>query len=103
MKSDEWRITVGVCVIELIIRQSHSLKTKRKLLQSIKARMRRQFNVSIAEVGAQDLWQKAVLGISAISNDKRFLNEVLDKALSLISAYPEAEIIHHRLEFIEGC
>jgi len=65
--------------------------------------MKRRFNVSIAEVGAQDLWQKAVLGMTGIANDKRFVNEVLDKALCLIASYPEAEILSHRLEFIQGC
>lgn len=93
-------MTVGVCVVELYIRQSHSLKEKRKLLQSIRARMKNKFNVSIAEIGEQDRWQKAVLGMAAISSDRRFVNEVLDKAVDLISAYPQAEIVDRHLEFI---
>ena len=93
-------MAVGICVIELYIRQSHSLKEKRKLLNSIKARMKNKFNISIAEVGEQNRWQSAILGIAAVSNDRSFVNEVLDKAVGFISSYPEAEITDHHLEFI---
>jgi len=94
-------MTVGVCVIELYMPQNHSLKEKRGILRSIKAKIKNKFNVAVAEVGEQDRWQTAVLGLSTLSDDKRFVNEVLDKCVSLIrSGYPQAEIVHHDLELI---
>ena len=50
---------VGLCTVELFIPDGHSLKDKRRVLQSVKTRVRDKFNVSVAEVGEQDLWQKA--------------------------------------------
>ena len=51
---------VGLCTIELYIPDGHSLKAKRQILLSLKDRLRRKFNLSVAEVGEHELWQKAV-------------------------------------------
>lgn len=93
-------MTVGVCVIELYLPYRHSLKDKRRILQSIKAKIKNKFNVAIAEIGEQDVWQKAIIGVTSLSNDSRKVNEVLDKVVALISATPEAEIVHYELELI---
>ncbi len=91
---------VGICVIELYIPHIHSLKEKRKVLLGVKNRIKNRFNIAIAEVAEQDKWQKAVLGIATVANDKRFVNQVLDKVIGFISSTPEIEVIHTRIEFV---
>lgn len=91
--------TLGLCTLELYIPQSHSLKDKRQVLRSIKNKVKNNFNVVIAEVGAQDRWQHAVLAVTTLSNDQTMVNSVLDKVFSQIASYPEAEVIDHSLEF----
>lgn len=90
---------VGLCVIELYIPQSRSLKEKRQVLRSIKAKIKNGFNVVIAEVGAQNHWKSAVFGVVTLSNDKCQVNEVLDKVVGQIGRSPEVQVIHHTLEF----
>ena len=62
-------MTVGLCTVELYLPDGHSLKAKRQVLSSLKARLRDKFNVSVAEVGDLDLWQKAVLAIACVANE----------------------------------
>lgn len=91
---------VGVCTIELFIPANRSLKDKRRVLKSLKDRISQKFNVAIAEVAENDLWQKSVLGIASVGNRKDHVNAVLDKVLNVIHANPEVEIVHSRLEFL---
>jgi uncharacterized protein YlxP (DUF503 family) len=60
-------MTIGTCTIELHIPGNGSLKGKRRVVKSIIARVHNEFNVSIAEVGNQDLWQSATLGVACVS------------------------------------
>lgn len=100
MASLDTKMVVGICVIELYIPQNGSLKGKRQVLQSIKTKIKNRFNVSIAEVGEQDLWQKAILGVTTVANDRSFVNEVMDKVVGFVSSFPQVQIVHHQLELI---
>ncbi|MBI3603673.1 MAG: DUF503 domain-containing protein [Nitrospirae bacterium] len=91
---------VGLCTVELYIPDGHSLKAKRQVLLSLKDRLRDKFNVSVAEVGEQDLWQKAVLGIACVANDGAFVNQVLDQAVNLIRSVPAVEVVQCRIEML---
>ena len=91
---------VGVCTIELFIPDGQSLKSKRQVLVSLKDRLRDKFNVSVAEVGDQDLWQKAVLGIACVANDGAYVNQVLDQVLNHIRSVPMIEIVQSRIELL---
>lgn len=93
-------IVVGLCTIELFIADSQSLKDKRQVLLSLKDRLRQKFNVSVAEVEAQDLWQKAVLALACVANDGRYVNQVLDQALNLVESHPASEIVQSRIELL---
>jgi uncharacterized protein YlxP (DUF503 family) len=68
---------IGVCEITLHLSECHSLKDKRQIVKSVMARVRNQFEVAIAEVEDQDLWQIAKLGVSCVSNSKQHANELL--------------------------
>jgi len=91
---------IGVCTIELHIPESGSLKTKRHSLKSIKDRIRSRFNVSIAEVGDNDLWQKAALAVAVVSNDKAHLNQTLDHVLDLVRSVPEVNLLDYHIEIL---
>lgn len=91
---------VGVCTVELYFPDSQSLKAKRQVLLSVKDRLRDKFNVSIAEVGDQDLWQKAVLGLASVANEQQHVNQVLDQCLNVIRSNPALELIKSQIEFL---
>ena len=78
-----------------------SLKGKRRVLKSITTRVRSKFNVAVAEVDDQDLWQLATLGICCVSNDKRHANEVLSKVADIIiNSRFEVEILDYEIEVL---
>ena len=93
-------VVVGLCTVELFIADSQSLKDKRQVLLSMKDRLQQKFNVSVAEVDGQDLWQKAVLAFACVANDGRYVNQVLDQALNLIRSNPAIEIVQSRVELL---
>ena len=89
---------IGVCTIEMHIPESGSLKTKRHSLKSLKDRIRSKFNVSVAEVDHNDLWQKASLAVAAVSNDKSYLNQTLDHVLDMVRSVPEVSLLDYHIE-----
>ena len=91
---------VGLCTVELFLPESQSLKDKRQVLLSLKDRLREKFNLSVAEVDGQDLWQKAVLGLACVANEGRYVNQVLDQALNVIRAVQAVEIVQSRIELL---
>jgi len=91
---------VGILVVELYLPQSGSLKGKRQVVKSLKDRVKNRFNVSIAEVGELDLWQKAVLGIASVANEQGFVNEVLDHVMDFIRSNPQVEVVHFQLQMV---
>lgn len=89
---------IGVCTMEMHIPESGSLKTKRHSLKSLKDRIRNKFNVSVAEVGDNDLWQKTSLAVAAVSNDKSHLNQTMDHVLNLVRSVPEVSLLDYQIE-----
>jgi len=86
--------------LDLVLRDNHSLKEKRRVVKSIIGRVKSKFNVSIAEVGNQDLWQSAQIGFCIAGNEKRFINSSLDKVIYFIEESNSAEIKHAEMEII---
>ena len=84
----------GVCEIEVFIPQAHSLKEKRKIIKSIRDKISKRFNVSFAEVGYQDKWQRALFGAAKVSNDALSINKVFDSIDKLIMEDGRMEIIN---------
>lgn len=69
---------IGSLRIELQIAAAHSLKEKRSVLKSVIARLRNEFNASVAEVDAQDMWQRGVIGVACVGGDQRYVSGQLD-------------------------
>ena len=93
-------MVVGICRLDLRIRENNSLKGKRRILKRIIERVKNKFNVSIAEVGNHDLWQSSQIGFCMVGNDKRFINSALDKIIYFIEEINAAEITKSDIEII---
>jgi len=83
-------MTVGIARLTLFLPEAHSLKEKRMVLRRVKDRAQQKFNLSIAEVGDNDLWQRAVLGIAVVGNGRRFVESALDEIIRFVR--DEAEV-----------
>ena len=77
---------IGVARVALTLPENGSLKGKRMVVKSVAQRVRNRFNVAVAEVDTQDVWQVATLGIVCISDDPRHSNEVLSKVIDFIES-----------------
>ena len=94
---------VGVCRVWLRLPGNQGLKAKRQVAQSIVTKVRSKFNVAIAEVEDNDLWQRLTLGISCVSNDGRHANEILSKVVRYIEeTRPDIELLDYEVEMVSG-
>jgi hypothetical protein len=84
---------VGVLRLTLHLPAPGSLKSKRHLVRSAIDRVKAKFNVSIAEVAENDLWQRSILGAAAVGNDRAFVNETLDKVADFVASMHGAQIL----------
>ncbi|NLE28039.1 MAG: DUF503 domain-containing protein [Phycisphaerae bacterium] len=91
---------VGIMQVELMIYDAMTLKDKRRVVKSIKDRVAHEFNVSIAEVDALEIRRKAILGISMVGNDGKFVRECLDKVLNLIRDCRGATLVDYQMDFV---
>lgn len=91
---------VGAALIELHVHGSHSLKAKRGVVKSLSARVRNRFNVSVAEVGGQDTWQRAVLGVSACGNEPQRVRQVLERVIDFVEDQHLAELRETDIELV---
>jgi hypothetical protein len=91
-------VILGAALVELRVNGSQSLKEKRGVVQSIKRRVRNKFNLSIAEVGGQETWQRAVLGLAAAGSSERVVRGELERALEFIEGLGLAEVSGSELQ-----
>ncbi len=96
-------MNAGICKVKIHLLESRSLKDKRRIVKSIISRLRNQYNISIAEVDDQDLWQMVSLGIACVSNQNQHVDEILSRVLGFITSnYPELEIVEQEMEILDG-
>jgi uncharacterized protein YlxP (DUF503 family) len=93
-------MVVGVGCITFRIHQCRSLKEKRKVVKSVVARIGNHFNVSVAEVADNDVYRRAVIGVSMVGSDRRLINAKLDKLFNFTEDLGLAEILDTQLEII---
>ncbi len=86
--------------LSLQIPNAHSLKDKRRQIRSLKDRLSSRFNVSVAEIDALDNWQKAVIGVCMISNDKSYLDKQYSLVETLVLEYTELELVNMTREWL---
>ena len=92
-------MNIGVCRINLRLPENSSLKGKRQVLKSMMARIRSKFDVAVAEVDDNELWQLTTIGICCINNDRRHANQVLSKVVGfVVNSRFEVEILDYEIE-----
>lgn len=93
-------MVVGILRIELFIPESASLKSKRFAIKSIKDRLRSRFNVSVAEVDNGDKWQRASLGVAAVSNETRHIDSIMSNVMNLVHGDRRVEVLEFTVNYI---
>jgi len=93
-------MVIGAMIVEFHIHDNQSLKGKRKIVKSMIGKVKSRFNVAIAEIGSNDKWQTIELGVSAVGNDRRFIDSSLAGVLSFLESLYLAELIDSKLEII---
>ncbi len=93
-------MVIGVCKIVLHIDEVFSLKEKRHVIKSIIERLRSRFNASIAEVGANDKWQNAVIGISCVSNEAGHADSMMANIVNFVENDGRAMLVDYSTEII---
>jgi uncharacterized protein len=92
------RVALGM--VELHLPDVGSLKGKRHVLKGLKERVRAKFEVAVAEVDHQDIWQRATLALAYVSHDARHANEVVSKAMDFIEDQVEGRVIETAVEIL---
>jgi len=81
--------------------ENHSLKGKRQVVQSVTTRLRNRFNLAVAEVEENDVWQTAILGMAYLSNDGRHAQSVLEGAVRYLENLRlDAEMVDYQIDLL---
>lgn len=91
-------MTVGLARLTLFLPEAHSLKEKRMVLRRVKDRAQQKFNLAIAEVGENDLWQRAVLGVAVIGSGRRFVESALDEVVRFVRGEAEVTNVEREIQ-----
>ena len=90
---------VGCCSIKFFLHGNHSLKGKRRIVRVLKDRLKNKFNISVAEIGDQDVWQSLHMGIVAVNADPKYLEGQVSKVVNAIEKMHLAEITDCKTHF----
>ena len=93
-------MVIGCCSLRFYLHGNNSLKGKRRVVRAIKDRLKNDFNVSIAEVGNQDVLQSLHIGISAVSSDKPYMDGLMTKVINAIDKINLADIVDYKTEIL---
>ena len=93
---------IGLLTLEIYIPDARSLKDKRQVVRSLKDRLRARFNVAVAELDHQDLWQRARVGVVSISGDGKRLQELLQAISEESERVLGRDLASQEIEFFEG-
>ena len=93
-------MVIGMGIITFRLHDCRSLKGKRKVVKSIIGQMRNHFNASVAEVGSNDVHQRAEVGFALVGNNRSVINSKVDKIFNLVDSMGLAEVIDTEMEII---
>jgi uncharacterized protein YlxP (DUF503 family) len=91
-------MTVGIARLTLFLPEVHSLKEKRMVLRRVKDRAQQKFNLAIAEVGENDLWQRALLGVALVGSGRRFVESALDEVVRFVRDQVEVTNVEREIQ-----
>jgi uncharacterized protein YlxP (DUF503 family) len=93
-------MTIGILKLELFIHDSNSLKAKRMVLHSLKARLRNSFNVAVTQIDDEDKWQKTTLAVVGVEKDRKNMNSTLSSIINFVENFGRLELINHEMELV---
>lgn len=93
-------MTVGILRLVIFIEDSNSLKQKRMVLHSLKARLRNNFNVAVTQIADEDKWQKATLAVVGAERDSRNMNSVLSGVVKFMENFHRVHLLEQEMELI---
>lgn len=93
-------MTIGILRLIIFIHGSNSLKEKRMILHSLKAKLRNKFNIAVTQLDDENKWQKTALAIVGIERDRKKMNSVLSNILNFIEEFNRVDLINHEMELI---
>ena len=91
---------IGSCTVEVRIPMSNSLKHKRGIIKSMTEKLKNQFNVAVSEIDKNDNLKLATIGIVTISNDSKYIDQLLGKVVKFIEDFRELQLVDYSIEFI---
>lgn len=93
---------IGILQFELEVPDSRSLKDKRRVVKSLKDRLHREHMVSVAEVGALEVWNRAMMGLSCVSADGAYLRSVMSRIVDKLGALPDATLVAYTTDVLDA-
>jgi uncharacterized protein YlxP (DUF503 family) len=93
-------MTIGLLRLVLFIGDSNSLKSKRMVLHSLKARLRNNFNIAVQQIADEDKWQKSTLAVVGLSKDRKIMNSTLSRIVNFVEDFHGAELLDYEIELI---
>jgi len=93
-------MTIGILRLAIFIHGSSSLKEKRMVMHSLKAKLRNRFNVALTQIDDDDKWQKATLAVVGVERDRKNMNSKLSAILNFIEEFNNINLIDHEMELI---
>jgi uncharacterized protein YlxP (DUF503 family) len=91
-------VIVGTLKLRLVLRESHSLKDKRRVIKSLKDTLSNKFNISVAETDEQDVWQTAEIGVATVGTDGPFVQSVLTSVVNYVRFFGGVELVDAQQE-----
>lgn len=93
-------MTIGLLRLVIFIHGSNSLKEKRMVLHSLKAKLRDNFNVAVAQIDDEDKWQKSTLAVVGVEKDRKNMNSILSNIINFIEKFNSIDLINCEMELI---
>jgi hypothetical protein len=93
-------MTIGFLRLVLFIANSNSLKEKRMVLHSLKARLRNNFNIAVQQIADEDKWQKSTLAVVGLSKDRKIINSTLSRIVNFVENFHGVELLDYEIELI---
>lgn len=93
-------MVVGQCLVDIRLFGINSLKEKRRVMKSLTTRLRRNFGLSVAEVGTNESWGRLVLGMAFVSNQGTHAREILERAVSWIENNIDGQVLDFQIDII---
>jgi len=93
-------MTIGFLQVDLLMRNTHSLKDKRSIISHVKNQIRSKFNVAVAEIDPNDRYGRCLLGVTTLGNEHTIVHQTLVNVERMVESFPEVQIVERKMEML---